>query len=142
MSGPILLDTGPLVAFLRRRDRYHQWTVEQFARIRPPALTCEPVLTEACFLMRDLPKGCESVLKLLETGLIRVAFELQNELAQIRKLVAQYASVPMSLADACLVRMSEQHSGSVVLTINGDFSIYRKHGRQVIPLITAGRRSA
>ena len=142
MSPPVLLDTGPLVAFLHMRDHYHRWTVDQFARISPPALTCEPVLTEACFLMRDLTKGSESVLKLVETGLIKVAFELQNELTQIRKLVARYASVPMSLADACLVRMSEQLSGSNVWTLDSDFLIYRKHGRQVMPLIIPGRRNA
>lgn len=140
MSAPVLLDTGPLVAFLRRRDRYHKWAVKEFSQIRSPAFTCEPVLTEACFLMRDLNKGAESVLELVRTGIVQITFKLEDEIAQINKLVSRYATVPMSLADACLVRMSEQHSESRVLTLDRDFQIYRKHGRQVIPLIMSTER--
>jgi uncharacterized protein len=135
VSAPVLLDTGPLVAFLSRRDKYHRWSVNQFSRTSGPVLTCEPVLTEACFLMAKLTNGSESVLKLVETGLIRIGFDLEPELTAIRKLVVRYVNVPMSLADACLVRMSEQYSGGTVLTIDSDFKIYRKHGRQVIPVI-------
>lgn len=135
MNPAVLLDTGPLVALLQRRDHYHRWATEEFDRLVAPILTCEAVVTEACFLVRNLLNGGETVLRLLETGIIRVDFRLSEELASIKRLLARYARVPMSLADACLVRMSEKHPNSVVLTIDSDFIIYRKHGRQVIPLI-------
>lgn len=131
----VLLDTGPLVAFLNRHDRYHAWAIEQMAVIEPPLATCEAVLSEACFLLRQLPGGCEAVLKLVQRELLALPFRLENESAQVSKLLARYADVPMSLADACLVRMAELHAESVVLTLDRDFKVYRKSSRQVIPTI-------
>jgi len=131
----VLLDTGPLVAYLHRRDRNHLWAVQQLSKITPPLLTCEAVLAEACFLLRGFKGGGWPVLELLESGLVRVAFHLEEEISAVRKLVARYQSVPMALADACLVRMSELRSQSSVLTCDSDFGIYRKHGRMRIPLI-------
>jgi len=135
----VLLDTGPLVAYLHRRDHHHRWAVEQFGKIESPLLTCEPVLTEACFLLRELAGGSDAVLGLIETGWLRVGVSVADEIAPLRRLMARYVNIPMSLADACLVRLSEQHAGSAVLTLDGDFKIYRKHGRQVIPVIMPKR---
>jgi predicted nucleic acid-binding protein len=143
--GPILLDTGPLVAFLNRRDRFHEWSKEIFGGIGPSVLSCEAVLSESCFLLRHTENGAEAILRLVERGLIRLSFRLEAESAAVRRLLARYAGVPMSLADACLVRMSEQVPASTVLTLDRDFKIYRKHGRNVIPTITPaglGRHSA
>lgn len=131
----VLLDTGPLVAFLRRRDRYHHWAVEQFNRIDAPMQTCEPVLTEACYLLSRMPGGSESVLKMLEIGAVRLTLHLEDELIPIKTLMTRYRNISMSLADACLVRMSELHGAGVVLTLDSDFMIYRRHGRQVVPVI-------
>jgi predicted nucleic acid-binding protein len=135
VSPVVLLDTGPLVAFLRRRDRYHQWAVEQFSRIPAPMHTCEAVLTEACYLLQSLPGGSQSVLRMLETGALRTALHVEDELTPIKTLMARYRNVSMSLADACLVRMSELNAAGVVLTLDSDFIVYRRHGRQVIPVI-------
>ena len=135
MSPLVLLDTGPLVAYLRRLDRYHEWSVEQFNRINAPMQTCEAVITEACYLLRNTPGGNQSVLKMLEIGAIKVNIHVEAELSPIKTLMTRYRNLPMSLADACLVRMSELHAAGVVLTLDSDFIIYRKHGRQVIPVI-------
>jgi predicted nucleic acid-binding protein len=129
----VLVDTGPIVAFLNSRDRYHEWSKETFAGIEAPVLSCEAVLSEACFLLRSARGGGEAVLKLVERGLVRLPFHLGPETGPIRRLLSRYSSVPMSLADACLVRMSEQVSDSVLLTLDRDFRVYRKHGRNVIP---------
>jgi predicted nucleic acid-binding protein len=64
------------------------------------------------------------------------AFDLANDLDRVLKLMQKYADVPMSLADACLVRMSETLENPVVLTTDDDFRIYRRHGRQVVPCLT------
>ncbi len=76
------------------------------------------------------------MIALLDRGVIRIPFRLDDEVAPVTKLLSRYAEVPMSLADACLVRMAEQHAESSVLTLDRDFRIYRKHGRQVIRAIT------
>lgn len=131
----ILLDTGPLVAFFNKRDQYHKWTLEQFATMNPPLLTCEAVLSEACFLLRQFGNGAANVLNLLERRLLAIPFRLNDEFAAIRILLNKYKEVPMSLADGCLVRMAEQVSDSIILTFDGDFKIYRKNKRNVIPTI-------
>jgi predicted nucleic acid-binding protein len=133
LTGAVLVDTGPIVAFLNSRDRYHQWSKETFAEIDAPVLSCEAVLSEACFLLRNSRGGGEAVLKLVERGLVRLPFRLEAETSPVRRLLSRYSNVPMSLADACLVRMSEELSDSVVLTLDRDFKVYRKHGRNVIP---------
>jgi uncharacterized protein len=97
--------------------------------------TCEPVLTEACYLLGTLAGGSQSVLKMLETGAMRITLHVENELTPIKTLMARYRNIAMSLADACLVRMSELNAEGVVLTLDSDFLIYRKHGRHVLPVI-------
>ena len=129
----ILLDTGPLVALLNRRDRHHAWAVQQLGGLQPPLLTCEAVLSEACFLLRRSSGGAAAVFRLLERGLIFVGFRLADEAAAVRRLLARFRGVPMSLADACLVRLAEIHAEGAVLTLDAGFRVYRKHGRQVIP---------
>jgi len=131
----IILDTGPLVAFLNKKDRHHEWAKTQFATMSPPLLTCEAVLSEACYLVRNFKNGVVTTLKLLERDLISIPFRLQDELSAIKLLLDKYQDLPMSLADGCLVRMSEQISDSVIFTLDRDFEIYRKDKRKVIPVI-------
>ena len=135
MTRTVLIDTGPLVALLNRRDRYHQWTIEQWADVTLPLLTCEPVLAEACFLVRALPGGSAAVLELVGRGALKVAYSVEPDVETLARLMSRYANVPMSLADACLVRMVEQHPASSVLTLDRDFRVYRAHGRRVIPAV-------
>jgi len=131
----ILLDTGPLVAFLNRRDRYRTWASDRLAQIEPPLDTCEAVLSEACYLLRGLSGGPAAVLALVERGLLRVTFRLADEAPAVRKLMRRYADLPMSLADACLVRLAELETESAVLTLDHHFTIYRVRGRQALPAI-------
>ena len=126
MDKSIIVDTGPLVAFLNHSDRFHNWTKQQWERIRPPLLTCEAVLAETCFLMRRMPGGSQAVLELVNRGVIQPIFNLEQEVQPLMELIKRYADIPMSLADACLVRMAEQHAKSKVLTLDQDFRIYRK----------------
>lgn len=133
MTGPVIADTGPIVALLNGEDRYHEWSREVFDELDSPIVSCDAVLSEACFLLRKTRGGGEAVLKLVERGVIRLPFRLDSEIAPVRKVLTRYASVPMSLADACLVRLSERFAGSTILTLDRDFRIYRRHGRNVIP---------
>lgn len=135
MTRRVVVDTGPLVALLNRGDRCHAWARDTFAEIAPPLLTCEAVLAEAWHLLRRFSRGRDAILDLLARNVIVIAFDLGAEVLSVRKLAAKYASVPMSLADGCLVRMSELYADAAVITLDSDFSVYRKHGRQVIPLL-------
>jgi uncharacterized protein len=131
----VLVDTGPLVAALNAADDFHDWAQEELGRIPAPLLTCEAVISEALHLVRRMEGGRAAVMGLLNDRLVIVPFRLTDELASVSRLLARYANVPMSLADACLVRMSEQHAGAVVMTLDSDFKLYRRHGRSVIPTI-------
>lgn len=133
----LIVDTGPFVAYLRESDRHHAWVRRQFQCFPPPYWTCEPVMTEALFLLNRFggKRGADILLGWLERGILRTDFALAGESSRLRVLLSQYADVPMSLADACLVRMAEINAGSTVATIDSDFHIYRKNGREAIPLL-------
>lgn len=135
MNPTLLLDTGPLVAFLDRREALHHWSRRVFQRVRAPLLTCDAVLTEACHLLREQRQGPEAVVRLVERGFIKSSFLLENEAEDVRRLMARYETVPMSFADACLVRISELHEGAILLTFDTDFTIYRRHERSEIPVL-------
>ena len=135
MRGCVLLDTGPLVAIINRRDQFHGWVTSQWDNIEPPLLTCEAVISEACFLLRNVYGGQDAVINLVKNGVIKVPFNLDDESVIIGELIKIYQSVPMSFADACLVRMSELYNDSFLLTFDSDFLIYRRNKNQVIPLI-------
>lgn len=130
----VLLDTGPLVAALSRNDHAHIWAKSQFASLPAPFLTCEAVISEACFLLRKFASGASGVVRLLESGAVTIGFNLSNEATAVRKLLERYNHVPGALADVCLVRMAELHERCIVLTLDSDFHIYRRHGRKAIPI--------
>ena len=134
----VLVDTGPLVAFLVETDSHHAWAVERFQELPAPFLTCEPVLTETFYLVSRLHNGPRRFFELLSSGLLNVEFAVLAERAALRKLIYKYADIPMSLADACVVRMAEQIDGSLVFTTDNRFRAYRKNVRQLIPLIIPG----
>jgi predicted nucleic acid-binding protein len=134
--GTLLLDTGPLVALLSQDDRYHTWIREVLAEEHEPLLTCEAVLSEACFLLRRNGNDPELALRLVERGVVRLAFDLAAEFANVHALFTRYRNVPASLADACLVRMSELHPGARVVTLDADFLIYRKSRGRAVQVLT------
>jgi uncharacterized protein len=136
VSRAVVLDTGPLVALLIRQDPFHQWATQTVQSIVPPLLTCEAVLTEAMFLMRQIPGGRAAVMEMVNDGYLTVAFHASEHVEPLLRLIQRYDNVPMSLADACLVRMAELHPRSEVFTLDSDFQVYRKHGRGVIDTIS------
>lgn len=136
-----LVDTGPLVAALNRRDRHHRWATGVLDAIPPPLVTCEAVLSEAAYLLRGLAGGPNALMELVTRGLVQASFRLQDEAPAVRQLMNRYASVQMDLADACLVRMTEQHTDCKLITIDCEFrDVYRRRGRQVIPTLMPARR--
>lgn len=133
MRRRILVDTGPIVAFLNRRDRFHDWAKRSLSHVEPPLLSCEAVVSEACFLLRRVPSGPEKVLELVTRGLIDTSFRLREEAGAIEVMMNRYADLPVSFADACLLRMAETNPESRVMTCDHHFMIYRILGRRVVP---------
>ena len=131
----IVVDTGPLVAYFNRRDRWHRWAAAQMAALNPPLVTCEPVLTEACFLIqRAGGKPVDLIRKITQRSLV-IGIDLEEEASGVESLMQRYADTPMSLADACLVRLTERIADCRLFTLDSDFEHYRRNGRQVIPLL-------
>ena len=133
MARNVLVDAGFLVALLSRRDSHHQWAMAQSPDYAPPWRTCEAVLSEAFHLLGA--RGAPGLSALLRRRALIAAFDLDNDVESVLRLLQKYVDVPMNLADACLVRMTETFSDPVILTTDSDFRIYRRHSRQVIPCV-------
>lgn len=134
-GGKLLCDTGPLAAFFNRSDQYHSWAAEQFDRIFQPLVTCEAVLSETVFLLQEDGLAADPVFEAVERQRLVVEFSANEHWADLRRLIRKYQDLPMSLADACLVRMAEIGGDCQVFTTDRDFRIYRRNGRHIIPLL-------
>ena len=127
-----IADTGFLVAFVNRNDRHHEWAARLAERVTSPLLTCEAVLAETSFHLKNVAL----TLELLGEGLIVLGFDCREHLQQLETLARRYADRNPDLADLCLVRMSELHPRHSVITIDrSDFRVYRRNKRESIPLI-------
>lgn len=131
----VIVDVGPLTAFMDAADAWHSWAVERFKEIEGPLLTVEPVLAEVAFLLKRNPDAQDHLLRMVAGGILRIPFRLEEEADAVRLLRAKYRDLPMSLADACLVWMAEMRKDHCICTLDSDFTIYRKHGRTPLPLI-------
>lgn len=131
----ILLDSGPLVGFLIETDQHHPWADEIWSKLYEPVWTCEAVLSESIFLLQACGLSIEPLLELVERGLVQIDFSISNHQPEVWDLLRKYADQPMSLADACLVRMAELHDHCQVFTTDKDFNVYRRKGRGIIPLL-------
>ncbi|MGH6951120.1 MAG: type II toxin-antitoxin system VapC family toxin [Vitreimonas sp.] len=129
----VVADAGFLVALLSRRDSNHGWAVAQASRYPPPWATCEAALSETAHLIGK--RGVQSFAALLRRGAVVSAFGFADDSEAVLRLLEKYADVPMSFADACLVRMSETLNDPLILTTDADFRIYRRHGRQAVPCV-------
>ena len=131
-----IADTGFVVAFLNADDRHHGWASEIGQRVSDPLLTCEAVLAETAFQIESTSR----VLALLQDGFLRVAFDLPKHIEEVAALAERYRDRKPDLADLCVIRMSEIHPNLPVLTVDEkDFRVYRRNGRDVIPIVCPPR---
>ena len=138
MARRVLVDSGPLVALLDRRDLHHEWVQRELANLHQPLVTCEAVPSEVFFLVSRIRHGTSALIALLRDRLISTAadFSHHKESEEILRHLERYSNVPMSFADACLVRMCEIDADAIVFTTDRDFLTYRRNRRQPIPLIS------
>jgi predicted nucleic acid-binding protein len=130
-----IVDTGPLVAFFDRAEQHHRWVAERIEELQAPLLVCEPVLAETMYLLARHRGAQDALFGLIESGALQVAFHMEDHVHELRELHRKYADRPMSLADACVVRMAELHDRHDVLTLDSDFLVYRKHSHVPLALI-------
>jgi uncharacterized protein len=133
-----VMDTGPLVAYFCANEARHSWAVEQFANLAPPILTCEAVLTETCFLLGRAKEPASRLLEKVQRGALQIGLHLDEEAGSIDELMQRYRNLPMSLSDACLVRLAEI-SRLPICTLDSDFEIYRARRSTVLTLISPTR---
>jgi predicted nucleic acid-binding protein len=127
-----IADTGFLVAFANRDDDHHEWAVQLAAGLTEPLLTCEAVLAETAFHLRN----AEVTIAMVTDGLVSVAFDCHAHLPHLAVLAKRYADRRPDLADLCLIRMSELHPRHQILTTDrDDFRVYRRNKREAIPVI-------
>lgn len=119
-----------------RTEPHHRWVAERIKELEAPLLVCEAVLAEAMFLLRRDSRAQDALFGLLQNEALRLAFQIEEHLEALRALLRKYRDTPMSLADACVVRMAEIHERHAVLTLDSDFLVYRKHGRMPITIIS------
>lgn len=133
MARNVIVDAGFLVALLSGRDAHHHWAVSQASQLPPPWTTCDAVLSEAFHLLGE--HGTPQLSTMLRRRALASVFDLSGNLEPVLRLMAKYCDVPMSLADGCLVRMTETFGDPIILTTDRDFRVYRRNGRQVVPCV-------
>jgi uncharacterized protein len=120
-----LVDTGPLVSILDRRDRDHARCVDAFRSVKQPLLTTWPVLTEAAYLLGFSRKAQDALMEMIQRASIAVAALSVEDVPRMRMLMGKYRDVPMDLADASVVCAAERENIETVLTLDKDFTVYR-----------------
>jgi predicted nucleic acid-binding protein len=130
----LIADSSALAALIDRREEHHSWALATLPHLPYPWFTCEAVISETFFLLGVQHHPLFD--KLLRRGCLRITYNLNQEMEAVLDLKAKYTSVPMSFADACLVRMTELLPDPVILTTDSDFKIYRRHQRHTIPLLS------
>lgn len=132
----VLIDTGPLVALFTATDQYHRICSDTFAGLAPPLLTCWPVITEAAWIMRKLPRPMDKLAQAQAGGMIAILPLDGNSMAEIAAIMARYEDAGLQLADAALVHLAE-HEGirTVFTTDRRDFSIIRLKRNRALRLI-------
>jgi len=122
---PVLLDTGVIVALLDRSEKFHKTCAQTVREVEAPLVTCEAVITESCYLLRNLSGASEAVIENITAGIFQVPFQVSRDTAGVKQVLRKYKDRKIDLADACLIRLADQFGTADILTLDQDFSIYR-----------------
>lgn len=122
---PVLLDTGVIVALLDRSEGLHEACADAVQQIEAPLITCESVIAESCYLLRNVTGASEAVIENVAAGIFQIPFQLSHEAAGVRQVLRKYRDRQIDLADACLIRLADEFGTGDILTLDGDFAIYR-----------------
>lgn len=138
MAKTVLIDIGPLVALLNKRDQYHIWVLDTFSDLEKDTIliTNTAVIQECCFLLNRFHNGVNLLLKMIEEELILVQNPYPEKMGQIHTALLKYKNIDTSFADCCLLAMANSDKKSPVLTLDRDFHIYRNHSGKPLKLLS------
>ena len=122
---PVLLDTGVIVALFDRSEKFHSECAELLHTLDAPLVTCEAVLAETCYLLRNLPGAAEAAIENVAAGIFQLPFQLSSQAAAVKPILRKYRDRKIDLADACLIHLANEFGTAEVLTLDSDFQIYR-----------------
>lgn len=136
MAERILVDTGPIIAILSRRDEHHGACTNQLRELRGELVTCWPVITEAAWLLRKQPQAIQRMLRAIDGGVLTMCSLDKPAAAWIAAFMDQYRELGAQLADAALAYLAEREGIGTVFTLDRrDFSVYRRSNNQPFNLI-------
>jgi uncharacterized protein len=124
-SSPILVDTSFLVSVYDKREVRHRQCMAALDGVQRPLVTCEPVVTEATYHLRRIPRAQHAILESIDRGILEIPFRISDSARDVAELMVKYADTPCDLADACLIAMASQFGTSDILTLDSDFKHYR-----------------
>jgi hypothetical protein len=134
----VLIDTGPIVAFLSQADQHHQRCVAEFAGLRPPLFTCWPVVTETQWLLREDQAAVSGLFRAFRAGLLALLPVDQTAMPWLDDFLRRYRKLKPDLADATLVHLAEREGITTVFTLDQrDFSVYRYAKTRRLKIIPA-----
>ena len=122
---PVLLDTGVIVALLDRSERLHRACAGVIRELKVPLITCEAVIAESCYVLRNLSGASEVVVENVTAGIFQIPFQLSRESSGVKQVLRKYRDRKIDLADACLIRLADEFGTADILTLDEDFLIYR-----------------
>lgn len=138
MSASTLADTGALLAYLDRSDRWHERCRSCFGQLRLPLVTSTAVLTELFHLVGDSAREKSAAWGFVRSGALSILPVLDRDLPELEALMRRYHDRPMDFADATLVHLARRESLSTVFTIDrDDFETYRIDGRKRFRILPA-----
>ena len=137
-SLPILVDASFLVSIYDKQEPYHRQCMAVLDQLNQPLVTCEPVVTEAIYLLRGLPGAPQAILASIQEGQLEIPFQLAHGADEVLASYTKYRDTPCDFADACLIAMADQLGTGDILTLDSDFKHYRwrrnRRFRMLIPL--------
>lgn len=136
ISSRVLIDTGSIVAVLRRDDEHHAVCSKELEQLPTPLLTCWPVLTEAAWLLRRYPRQVRQLLDRCGGHPFEIVSLSSGDLREINAILGKYEDQGIQLADAALMHLAERERIEHVFTLDRrHFSVYRTAAGKTLTLV-------
>jgi len=138
MPQGLLVDAGPLVAILSRRDRHHRSCVDVLKATRRPLLSTWMPVTEAMYLLDFSMAAQGALLEMIEMGVLKMLDIVPEDMPAIHKLMKKYRDQPMQFADASLVQVANRLGLEEIFTLDRrDFGVYRLSKNRAFKIVPA-----